>query len=263
MRKKKHSDSHENSERWLLTYADMITLLMAFFIMMYSMSVLNVSKFRDAAISIRSGFGGIVKGQGKSILGAGSAYTAKPTPVKIGDTTNAAWGLVKPLVTYIQKNVNTKNNVQVITDQRGIIVSMSSDKLLFKPGSADIRSEAYPLLDQIGQTLDRTANIIRVEGHTCDLPPRRGGQYPTNWELSTARATNVLRFFVEIKGLDARAFCAAGYAGTHPLVPNTSEENRRRNRRVDIVIVKGEEFPMGQPVREPAQAWGEIRRRSD
>lgn len=263
MRRKKTGEGHDNNDRWLLTYADMITLLMAFFIMMYSMSVLNVSKFHEAAISIRSGFGGIVKGQGKSILGVSGAYSAKPSPIKPGDTANATWGLIRPLLTYIKKNPNLSANAQVSVDRRGIVVSMLSDNLLFEPGSAEIRSEAYPLLDQIGQTLDKTANTIRVEGHTCDLPPRKGGLYPTNWELSTARATNVLRFFVEIKGLDARPFCAAGYAGLHPLVPNTSDANRRKNRRVDIVIISGDVPAKMKQEAKPAVFPDEIRRRSD
>lgn len=239
MRKKKGHEGHDNAERWLLTYADMITLLMAFFIMMYSMSVLNMAKFRAAAISIRSGFGGMIQGQGKSVLAATGAFSPKPSPIA-GDSLGVEWSLVRPLVTYIEKNPRLRKNTQVARDSRGIVVTLLSDDLLFDAGSAEINSRAVPLLDKIAETLDKIGSPICVEGHTCDLPPRPGGRYPTNWELSTARATNVLRYFVEAKGLDPRLFSAAGYAGLRPFLPNTSERNRRRNRRVEIVIVAGE-----------------------
>lgn len=253
MRRKKQGESHENQDRWLLTYADMITLLMAFFIMMYSMSVLNLSKFHEAAISIRSGFGGIIRAQGKSVLGMSSSYTARPSPIQPGDISSSTWGLVKPLVTYIEGDKDLKKGTRITMDERGIVVSMLSDNLLFEPGSAKIRRKAYPLLDRVAEMASKTNNCIRVEGHTCDLPPR-SGKYPTNWELSTARSTNVLRFFVEAKGMDARRFSAAGYAGQHPIAPNKGEANRRRNRRVDVVIV-AEQVPVVAP--------GEIRRRTN
>jgi len=247
--KKCHSE-HENLERWLLTYADMITLLMAFFIMMYSMSVLNMAKFREAAISIRSGFGGLVQGQGKSVLGSSGSFSPKPATLD-GSSPGADWKVVKPLVTYIEKSTELRGSTQVGRDTRGIVITMLSDNLLFDSGSADIKDRAHPLLDKVAETLDKVSNPVRVEGHTCDLPPRRGGKYPTNWELSSARATNVLRYFVEQKGLDPRLFSAAGFAGMHPFLPNTSEKNRRRNRRVDVVIVTNEPWPPPQPVNKP------------
>jgi chemotaxis protein MotB len=246
MRKKKGGGDHENAERWLLTYADMITLLMAFFIMMYSMSVLNMSKFREAAISIRSGFGGIIKGQGKSVLGSSGSFSVKPSPMS-GDTAVAAWRIVRPLVNYIKMDPELSKGAKVSVDSRGIVISMLSDNMLFEPGSADIRDRALPLLDKIAEMLDKMGNGVRVEGHTCDLPPRSGGRYPSNWELSTARATNVLRYLVEDKGLDPNLFSAAGYAGLHPIVPNSCEANRRKNRRVDIVIVAQDQAPPTKP----------------
>jgi chemotaxis protein MotB len=250
MRKKKGHADHENAERWLLTYADMITLLMAFFIMMYSMSVLNMSKFQEAAISIRSGFGGIIQGQGKSVLAATGSFSPKPSPIA-GASPGVDWKVVKPLVTYIEKDAKLRKNTLVSTDERGVVVSMLSDNLLFDSGSAEINERAYPLLNKIAEMLDKLGNCVRIEGHTCDLPPRPGGRYPTNWELSSSRATNVLRYLTESKGLDPRFLSPSGCAGFHPLVPNTCEANRRRNRRVDIVIVAGEAPPPLKPVAKP------------
>jgi len=237
MRRKREEQSHGGLERWLLTYADMITLLMAFFIMMYSMSVLNLSKFREAAISIRSGFGGMIKGQGRSILGSSGTFGPKPSPVA-GDTAGVSWRVLRPLVDYIEKG-DSNTSVAIGEDKRGIVITMSSDSLLFDPGSARLKPRALPLLDKIGEMLGRTNNLVRIEGHTCDLPPR-GGVYPTNWELSTARATDVLRYLVEQKGLPGVRFAAAGYASVRPKAPNDRERDRIRNRRVEIVILRPE-----------------------
>ena len=237
MRRKREEESHGNLERWLLTYADMITLLMAFFIMMYSMSVLNLARFREVAISIRSGFGGMVKGQGKSVLGSSGKFGAKPSPIE-GDTAGVSWRILMPLVSYIEKGEG-KSAVQIGEDKRGIVITMSSDSLLFDPGSAALKRRALPLLDKIAEMLRQTASQVSVEGHTCDLPPR-WSNYPTNWELSTARATEVLRYLVEEKGLVAARFAAAGYGSVRPRAANDTEDDRRKNRRVEIVILRPE-----------------------
>ena len=253
MRKKSGGDQHENLDRWLLTYADMITLLMAFFIMMYSMSVLNLAKFREAAISIRSGFGGAVKGQGKSILGSSGMFSASPSPIE-GDTAGVAWNVLKPLITFIERGSNSAQ-VQIGEDRRGIVITLKSDSLLFKPGESEINPLAYPVLNRIAFTLKQIQNRISIEGHTCDLQPR-SGRYPSNWELSTSRATNVLRYLVERRDMPAQRFAAAGYGSVRPLVPNTNEANRARNRRVEIVLLRPE-------ADETSQARGQPRRISD
>lgn len=238
MRRKAEQDSHGNLDRWLLTYADMITLLMAFFIMMYSMSVLNLSKFREVAFSIRSGFGGMMRGQGKSVLGSSGMFSAKPSAIE-GDTAGVSWQVVKPLVSYIEHEKNDKTRVSIGEDKRGIVITLASDSLLFNPGSANIRRGAHDILDKIARTLGQIDNLVQVEGHTCDLPPR-GTSRETNWELSAARATNVLRYLVEDDGLEPWRFSAAGYGSVRPVAPNKSEANRRKNRRVEIVILRPE-----------------------
>ena len=223
------------SLRWLLTYADMITLLMAFFIMMYSMSVLNLAKFREAAISIRSGFGGITPGQGASILGSTGLMSARPSPIA-GDSTGIAWRIVKPVQRLIRENRVIRDNAKIYADHRGLVLSLASDNVLFAPGSAEIRREARPVLIKIAQLLRSVPNEVRVEGHTCNLPTR-SVSYPSNWELSTARATNVVRYLISTGKLSPSRMSAAGFADTRPVVPNDREERRRLNRRVDFVIL--------------------------
>ncbi len=266
MRRKHDEVSHGGGglERWLLTYADMITLLMAFFIMMYSMSVLNTAKFRQAAISIRSGFGGEVRGQGKSVLNASGVFAPRPSPIE-GDTAGVSWKVLRPFVTNIEND--RTSNVQIGEDKRGIVITMSSDKLLFEPGSADIKPGARPMLDKIAGLLAKTGNPVRIEGHTCDLFPRRE-EYATNWELSTARATEVLRYMVETRGLEASRFSAAGYGSVRPRTANDTEAHRVLNRRVEVVILRPETAaleaePLDSPRRISDPSLNVIQRRID
>lgn len=242
MRKKRLSGSegdggHDGggSLRWLLTYADMITLLMAFFIMMYSMSVINLSKFNNVAISIRSGFGGLMPGQGKSVLFTDGQISFKPSALK-GDTTGVAWQVIKPLQNYIEETPAAKKSVSVYVDKRGLVVSLLTDKVMFEPGRAEIKPEAYPVMTRIAGVLRSIANEVRVEGHTCNLPTR-SAVFASNWELSTTRATNVIRYMTEQQGIPADRLSAAGYADTRPLGPNDTDAHRRQNRRVDFVIL--------------------------
>lgn len=238
MRRRREEPSHGGLERWLLTYADMITLLMAFFIMMYSMSILNLAKFRQVAFSIRSGFGGIVRGQGKSVLGSSGIFGSKPSPIE-GDTAGVSWRVIKPLVEYVENDVGIQGVAGISEEKRGIVITLASDKLLFNPGSAVLTPRARAVVDKIADVLKQIDNPVQIEGHTCDLPPR-SSKYKTNWELSTARATAVLRYLVEVKGLDEKRFSAAGYGSVRPVVQNTNNLNRSRNRRVEIVILRPE-----------------------
>lgn len=233
-KRRKDEKEHGNLERWLLTYADMITLLMAFFIMMYSMSVLNLSRFREAAFSIRSGFGGNTQGQGKTIFGTSGTVAEHRKPIQ-GDTAGVPWKDLQPLVRYIENIDDSKASIG--EDSRGIVVTLQSDDLVFRPGRADVRPNAKPVLDKTAATIAKTGNLVRIEGHTCDLPVR-GEEYATNWELSTARATNVLEYMVDECGLNPWRFSAAGYGSVRPLEINDSESHRTKNRRVEIVILR-------------------------
>ncbi len=212
----------------------MITLLMAFFIMMYSMSVMNISKFREAAISIRSGFGGVIAGQGKSVLTPSGQVSFKPSPIS-GDTTGVAWQAIAKLRDTVKNDPIFKRAIRIFTDKRGIVLSMRSDKVLFDPGSADIKPEAYPVLARVADVIRVAPNEVRVEGHTCNLPIS-SSKFPSNWELSTARATRVIRYLIEQQKIPANHLAAAGYADTRPVAPNDTEEDRSLNRRVDFVI---------------------------
>lgn len=225
-----------NLERWLLTYADMITLLTAFFLLLYSMSVVSRGKFTRLASSVRSGFGA-EHPSGPHILNGGGTY-ATPfgslPPREYREYEQA----MRNLGSFVEQQ-NLRGKVGVRSDERGLVISLVSDDLLFRRGQAGLRPEVEPLLRRVTQVIRPLSNQIQIEGHTCDLPIRTA-QFPSNWELSTMRAGTVLRYFTERMGLRRQRFIAAGYADTRPLVANTDENNRARNRRVDIVIVKSE-----------------------
>jgi chemotaxis protein MotB len=223
------------SLRWLLTYADMITLLMAFFIMMYSMSILNLNKFRKVAVSIRSGFNGLSEGQGKSAMGASGQFSIKPAELT-GDTSGVPWQVIQRIQKLV-KEKDLQKSVKLRPDARGLVVSLVTDKVLFEKGGADLSPASQKLICSIADTLKGIPNGIQVEGHTCDLPIV-SEKYPSNWELSTSRATNVVRCLIENAGLAPERLSAAGYADSKPLVPNHSEKNRAVNRRVDIVVLR-------------------------
>ncbi len=223
--------------RWLLTYADMITLLMAFFIMLYSMSILNLNKFHEVAISIRSGFAGLVEGQGRSILAGSGQFSVKPTPIE-GDTVGVPWRVVRQVQRYI-KEQGLSDAVKLRADNRGLIISLVTDKVVFRKGQVDLTPKAMYVLDSVGKTLKGLPNLIIVEGHTCDLPISNS-LYPSNVHLSAVRASNVAYYLIHTVGIDPQRVTIAGYGEWKPLVPNTSERNRAMNRRVDLVVMKPE-----------------------
>jgi chemotaxis protein MotB len=223
--------------RWLLTYADMITLLMAFFIMMYSMSVLNLQKFREVAFSIRSGFGGAMEGGAYRRVPQGDPTIREPirSEAPRGRLPEVAGELEK----YVRKH-GLQHQVHTRVEERGLVVSLVSDEVLFPIGSADLRPQVHALLDKIGGLLAQVPNAVTVEGHTCSLPIHTA-RFPSNWELSTQRATAVVRYLISRRKIPPDRLSAAGYADSKPLLPNTSEANRKRNRRVDIVILRTSE----------------------
>jgi len=260
--KKQHA--HENHERWLLTYADMITLLVAFFIMLYAMSVMNQHKFQQVAISVRSGFGGDVMGRAPSILdGSGENQVAMSVTDDGSQDINKEIQNISPHMkkkdvlipsghgndsmdkTYVKlqaviKKEHLEKTVMVKSEERGIVVTVLTDKFLFDKGAAEVRPQFNYVLDAVALPLRSINNQVRVEGYTDDLPIDTP-QFPSNWELSTTRATNVLRYFIDHNDLPPNRLSAAGYADTRPICPNSSDQNRALNRRVEIVVLRENE----------------------
>ena len=250
-----HEEEHENHERWLITYADMITLLMAFFVMMYGMSILDLKKFADfkAGAAKQLGKSPVISG-GQGILFGGTGIAeaaASPItgsgPRSGADDATQASGDVKrqdigKLVTEVRKRLTDANlgdSAEAETDPRGAVVRLG-DKVLFESGQASLSQEGLDVLDQIALVLGHVDNHVIVEGHTDDVPTNGKG-FATNWELSTTRATAVLRWLVQGRRLPALRFSAAGYADTHPRFANDSPEHRALNRRVEIIVLPADQ----------------------
>lgn len=234
------SDGHDGGGlRWLLTYADMITLLMAFFIMMYSMSVLNLEKFQSAAAGLREEFGPSTGG-GQS-GGSGILDHAKPITPPLEE------GLVsvqQQLQEYIEDHA-LDDAIHITQQARGLVITLASDNLLFSVGEARLRESALYIVDQIAGLLREIPNPVVIEGHTCSLPIRTA-RYPSNWELSGARACAVVRYLVEEWNVGPERLAAIGYGASRPVASNRDEESRALNRRVEIVLlVTGEDGSAG------------------
>lgn len=231
------SDEKNNLERWLLTYSDLITLLMIFFVVMYSLSSINLNKFAQLANSLGLSLGSnyvIGENSGNSLI------DNSPISSNGGKNSNAnlkgknSDGVEQKLLSYIESK-HLSSYVTLYSDERGVVISLQ-EPLLFKLGSADVLPQNRKIIDNISQILKTIPNYIRVEGYTDDIPINNE-KYKSNWELSVARATNVIEILVE-DGVNPERLIAVGYGQFKPVVPNTSEENRKKNRRVDIVIMK-------------------------
>jgi chemotaxis protein MotB len=275
-----HAAEHDNDERWLLTYADMITLLMALFMVLFSISSVNISKYRTLQLALKAAFSGDILPGGKSIEQPGASANSSRAPTTIdtpaivrltpnvtselehvsggqaGSAQSSAQSaatsaasvqvsaaqqeqasfeaLQRELKAYAAKHGFAKS-VQVAIEQRGLAIRVLTDSLLFSSGSATLESAGQPLLTEIAALLNVDhVHPIAVEGNT-DNVPISGGAFPSNWELSTARASSVVRFLIA-KGVDPQRLSAVGYAEQHPIATNSTPTGRALNRRVEIVL---------------------------
>ncbi|MGD0152369.1 MAG: flagellar motor protein MotB [Thermacetogeniaceae bacterium] len=221
-----------NSERWLLTYSDMITLLMIFFIMMYVISNVNTQKFQALARVLGSAFGT------SNILDNGNAILPEDVsnngPIS-SDTSQLA--MLKKQIDQQVAEAGFGGKVTVSVEQRGLVVSIQ-DTILFVSGSASLTPEAGSIITKIGMTLKPLPNFIRIEGHTDNMPIHNQ-QFPSNWELSVARATNVVQELITQCGISPGRLSATGYGEYRPVAANDTDEHRQINRRVDILILNG------------------------
>jgi chemotaxis protein MotB len=229
-RRNAHAGGHANNERWLLTYADMITLLLALFIILFSISSISKVKFKALAHEMSGGFGG------------SDADNRPVTADKTAAQDSSLDDLAVALGRYVREKHLTKN-VEVHTEKRGVVLSLRTDSAMFASGSAILQPQAGELIHSLAGFLLTPAQRwrnIKIEGNTDDVPIATP-LYPTNWELSTSRAVAVTRHLSEHDGIAADRLAAIGFGEWHPLVPNDSESNRVINRRVDIVVLRVKE----------------------
>jgi chemotaxis protein MotB len=248
----------ESEERWLLTYADMITLLMALFMVLFSITSVNKAKLQVLSKTLQEAFSGKVLPGGQSIqnTGADPKHVAPPTgtpsiPAITTIVTSAApaasaaakakeqedFRHLKQQIDSYSRDKGIQDQVQTVIAQRGLVIRLLTDRVLFDSGAAELKPEATPVLTKVAEIVAREAkHQVMVEGHT-DPVPIHGSLFPTNWELSTARASRVVRFLID-GGVAQQRLSAAGYAYLHPIAPNTTAAGRSRNRRVEIVLLR-------------------------
>jgi chemotaxis protein MotB len=223
--------------RWLLTYADMITLLLALFIILFAISTISRVKLQRFATAISGGF--------SSTDSINNPPNGGTTGAQSGHSEEANMVAVKArLDRYITAN-RLQSKVQTRLNKSGLVITLLSDGSYYDSGSADLRPETKQLLDEIAGQLRNVKNDVRVEGNTDDVPIATS-RYPTNWELSAARATGVIRYLVEHATVSPTRLSFAGYGEFRPKFANDSAAHRTQNRRVDVVILSGSTQAKGQ-----------------
>jgi len=217
----------ENTERWLLTYADLITLLLAFFIVMYSMSRVDAAKFGQ----VTGAFNDILRG---SPVGSGGAASGARHVSE-----DAGARMLSNLEHAIDRRLqldSLTDRIAIIESRRGLVIRVM-ESAAFDPGSADLKPQMFDVLSVLAHELGDIPNPVLVEGHS-DNTPIATPRYPSNWELSTARSTGVVRYLVEQLAVDPARVSAVGYAEYRPIATNQTPQGRAKNRRVDIIILR-------------------------
>ena len=238
MNEKKRKDKgteNQGSPAWMTTYSDLMTLLLVFFVMLVTFSSIELSKFRKAMGSLKGALG-VLKAE-KMMIKIGEV----PPPRTSTEETMYLKKSTIDLKRYIALE-GLKEVVQLEESSRGLTITISNP-VLFDLGRANLKPEVRPLLDKIGEMIKRSRVAVRVEGHTDNLPIRTS-QFPSNWELSTTRAVNVLKYFIENCGVEPARLSAVGYGEYHPRVPNDTEAHRAQNRRVTIRIERSQPRPL-------------------
>ncbi|RMF96082.1 MAG: flagellar motor protein MotD [Gammaproteobacteria bacterium] len=269
MARKQHHEEHTNHEAWAIPYGDLITLLLAFFVVMYAVSSVNEGKYRVLAESLQSAFNGgprslspVQVGQPLRSTTSGSQSGQDPVHSKppddgrvVGDVGSQGsadgagrGGGLRQMAEQLEAALDDLIQAQAVTITRpGQYVEVEiRSELLFPTGSASIDADAEAVLRRLAAVLRPLPNTIRVEGHT-DNRPISNARFPSNWELSAARAARIVRAF-EAAGIAPQRMVVAGMGEYHPVADNSTPEGRRRNRRVTLVIL--------DPLQDPAAASG-------
>ena len=239
-RKKKEQVEGLTGKEWLGTYADTMTLLLTFFVLLYSTSAVDTEKVKSisTAFSMMNSTGGTSLLEfdmydGEVPLIGGESLEQITSQADISEK-DKMYMNVKEFIS----NNNLTEVVEVVDNERGISLQLR-DNVLFESASSDIKEDSKGILNKINELVLTVNNNILIEGHTDNIPINTA-RFPSNWELSVDRAVNVVRHFIEIKGQNPKRFSAAGYGEYQPIAPNDSYENMAKNRRVEILILTSE-----------------------
>lgn len=234
--------NNKGAPPWMTTFSDLMSLLLTFFILLYSMSSIDAIKFKSISQSLQ----GVLSGLGYTKIVDGPSQDMEiPSDIEtpLGeDKEDTLMQNILDVYNLVQDYVDAQGldaNVTVDMDKRGVFVDIK-EAILFEPGSAEIKEDGLKVLERLKGIFNDFDNEIVIEGHTDDVPMNTP-QFPSNWELSTGRAVAVLRYLAEEGDIEPTRLAATGYGEYRPIVPNDSVENRASNRRVNILIIFDEE----------------------
>jgi chemotaxis protein MotB len=250
----KKPEKEGNHERWLISYADFITLLFAVFVTLYAMSQTDKRKTDQLVASLRESFGYVKTGASSEKLNVTDSTDLRTIPAirpeiltpglrraQEAARTHASLKDFHEIKSAIEQNLKkygAEKKLNVDVTKRGLVVSLKETGF-FDSGDATVKPESLPLLAMVARSLANYSNPIRIEGNTDNVPIKTG-RYRSNWELSTARATNIVHYLIENYHFRPDKISAVGYGEFRPLADNGSEAGRTRNRRVDIVLLAKE-----------------------
>ena len=218
---------------WEIVYSGFVLIMLCFFIMLSSFSSMEEAKIMRFVKSFNYAVGILPGG-----LKFDSGSTVLPGSADIVDSSDELAQIFSELEELSERQ-KKENDITVAYSPQGLVMRLS-DRALFDVGVAAISTQAIPLLKQVGDIIAGTSFEVRIEGHTDDLPIKTA-QFPSNWELSTARAVNVLRYFIESSGISTQRLSAVGFSEFQPMVPNDSIEHRAQNRRVEIIFLNSDQ----------------------
>jgi len=276
MRRRERRRGHVNHERWLVSYADFITLLFAFFVVLYASSKADQKKQQQVSQAIDSAFRALglfpdaarkpVDLRNVSAINDGASRKDEaltPMNIVMGEDVLAP-AMVKEDLARVQKQLEkllsnqiAEHTVSIAMGKDGLVISLR-EAGFFNSGSATPHPQTVPVLREIAGALGKTAYDVRIEGHT-DNVPIHNAEFDSNWELSSARATRIARIFVNTHDIAPARISAAGYAEFHPVADNATEAGRAENRRVDLIVRPKTQLNLAMPDGDAAKgAWRKI-----
>lgn len=234
---KRHREEGCHSAGWLTTFNDLVTLLMVFFVLLFTMSTIDTKKMKDFQYALQSGLGILSEGTRVSV----GIQTSRPIH-DMGQSFYQAQSEVDPpddeikprRIENVLHDLDAEDGIHVRYSNQGAHITFE-DFLLFNFGKADVNPAGFPFLNRIAALIHKIPYPVRVEGHTDNVPIHTE-RFPSNWDLSIARAVNVVRYLTDVGKVNPQRLSAAGYGDSKPVVPNDSRVHRARNRRVEIVL---------------------------
>lgn len=236
MSRRRIKEEGESTTRWLTTFNDLVTLLMVFFVLLFTMATTDAAKLKQFQVSIMKGLGVLEKGKG-SPIGVIESFGDKGS--NIGMIRGKMIPKGEQSINDYMETLKSFKGAEVRFRGKDQVMSLEG-RALFESGSADISPDAYPVLEELLKIIEARSCPVRIEGHTDNVPILTE-EFESNWELSTARAVNIVKYFVDQGNVAPERLSAVGYGELRPLAPNDIPEHRARNRRVEIVLVQSEE----------------------